>query len=65
MDLLGVMDMSVERTRKISFGEVKLSGIPQDTLVCHYPFRASLFHIAHDFYDYDLMPLLKNFCSRH
>jgi len=30
-------------------------------LAWQYPFQASLFHIAHDSYDYDLMPLLKNF----
>jgi len=30
MDLLGVMDMSVERTRKVSSGEVKLKGMLPD-----------------------------------
>jgi len=66
MDLLGVLDMSVERTWKVSSGEMKLRSTPPDTLGWHYyPFRASLFHIVHGFYDYDLMPLLKNFYSRH
>ena len=33
---------------------------PQTPLAWHYPFLASLFHITHDFYDYDLMPSSKN-----
>jgi len=31
-----------------------------DTLAWHYPFRASLFHITHHFYDNGLMPLLES-----
>jgi len=65
MDLLGVMNMSVEQIWKVSCGEVKLRGMSPDTLAWHYSFRASLFHITHDFYDHDLMPLHKNFSSRH
>jgi len=61
MDLLGVMEMSMERTWKVSAGEVKHGGMVSDTLklVLHLP--ASLFHITHDFYHYDLITLLKNF----
>jgi len=65
MGLLSVMDMSVERTWKVSSGKVKLRGMFPDTLAWHYLFRASLFHITHDIYDYDMMPLLKHFCSLH
>ena len=57
----------VRRTNmeRVSSEEVKLRSMPQDTLAWHCLFRASLLHTAHDFYDYDLMPLLKNFWSRH
>jgi len=55
MDLLGVMDISVERTWKVSSGEVKLRGMAQDTSLA-LPFPALIFHITHDFCDYDLMP---------
>jgi len=44
-------------------GEVKLRVCPQTPLACHYPFQDSLVHITHDFYDYDLMTFLKNFCT--
>jgi len=30
MDLLGVMEMSMERTREVSAGEVKLDGMAPD-----------------------------------
>jgi len=29
-----------------------------------FPLRVLLLHITHDFYHYDLMFLLKNFCTR-
>jgi len=32
MDLLGVMEMSIERTWKVSAGEMKLCGMLPDTL---------------------------------
>jgi len=65
MDLLSVTEMSMERTWEVSAGEVKLGGMAPDTskLVLHLP--ASLFHITHDFYHYNLMTLLKNVCTRH
>jgi len=59
MDLFDVMDISVERTWKVSSPEVKLRGIPPETLAWHCPFRASRFHITHDFYNFDLMAILK------
>ena len=66
MDLLGITEMSMQRTWKVSAGEVKLGGMAPDNskLVLHLP--ASLFHITHDFYHYDLvMTLLKDVCTRH
>jgi len=65
MDLLGVTEMSMERTWEVSAGEVELGGMTPDTpkLVLHLP--ASLFHITHDFYHYVLMTFLKNVCTRH
>jgi len=57
MDLLDVTEMSIERTWKVSAVEVQLGGMLPDT--------ASLFHITHDLYLYDLMTLLKNFCTHH
>jgi len=59
MDLFDVMDISVERTWKVSSAEVKLRGIPPETLTLYCPFRASRFHITHDFYNFDLMAILK------
>jgi len=38
MDLLGVMDMSMERTWKVSAGEVKLGACLQTSLDWHYSF---------------------------
>jgi len=65
MGLLGVSKMSMTRTWEVSVGEVKLGGMAPDTpkLVLHLP--ASLFHITHDLYHYDLMTLLKNVCTCH
>jgi len=65
MDLLGDTKMCMERTWKISAGEVKLGGMPPDAPRVALPFQASLFYITHDFYHYDLVTLLKNFCIRH
>ena len=39
--------------------------MPPDTPNLTLSLRASLFHIIHDFYHYDVMTLLKNFCARH
>jgi len=66
MDLLGVTEMSTQRTWKVSTGEVKLGGMAPDTSKLGLHFPASLFHITHDFYHYyDLVTLLKNFCACH
>ena len=51
--------MSMERTWKVSAGEVKLGGMLPDTPRLALPLRASLFYITHDFYHYDLMTILK------
>jgi len=50
MDLLGITEMSMQRTWKVSAGEVKLGGMAPDIckLALHLP--ASLFHITLDFY---------------
>jgi len=53
MDLLGVTEMSMERTWKVFAGEVKLGGMPPDTPRLALLLRASLFHITHDFYHND------------
>jgi len=63
MDLLGVTEMSVERTWKVSAGEVKPGRCHRHPSLAS-PLRVLLFHITHDFYQYDLM-FLKNFCTRH
>jgi len=66
MDLLGVMEMFVVRTWKVSAADVTLEGMPQTVIACHWHFRTSLFHITHYFYDYDLHDALpKNFCTSH
>jgi len=64
MDLLGVTEMSVPRTWKVSAVEIKPGVCRQTLLAWHYPFRVSLFHITQDFDDYELMPLFKTFCTR-
>jgi len=38
MDLLGVKEMSMERTWKVSAGDMKLGRMPPETLDRHYPF---------------------------
>ena len=65
MDLLGDMEMTMERTWKVPTWEVKLGGMPPDTPRLALPLQASLFYITHDFYYYDLMTFLKNFRTRH
>jgi len=37
--------------------------VPPDIPRSALPLRASLFHVTHDLYDYDLMTLLKNICT--
>jgi len=64
MDLLGETEMSMVRTWKVSAGEMKLGGMSPDTPRLALPLRVSLFYITHDFYHYDSMTLLKNFCTR-
>jgi len=59
MDLLGVTEMSVQRTWKVSAGELKLGDVSQTTLAWHCSCRVSLFHITHDFCNYELVPLFK------
>jgi len=48
---------------KVSAEEVRLGRMPPDTPRLTVPLRASLFYITHDFYHYDLMTVLKNFCT--
>jgi len=59
MDLLGVTEMSVEWTCKVSAGEVKLRGMTPET-----PSMAlSISDIAlSDFYDYYLLPIGPRTC---
>jgi len=38
MDLLGVTEMSVEQTWKVSAAEVTLKGVPPDTTCLQLPF---------------------------
>jgi len=59
--------MFVERTWKVTAAEVKLGDTPQTPRARHCRFRTSLFHITHDFYDYDLMPCgaTEQHSSRH
>ena len=56
--------MSMERIWTVSAGEGKLGGMTPDTLKLALHLPASVFHITHDFYHYDLMTL-KNVCTRH
>jgi len=65
MDLLDITEMSLKRTSKVSAAEMKLGNMPPDTPSLALPYSGLTFHITHDFCDYDLMPLLKNFCTCH
>jgi len=65
MDLLGVAEISMQRTWKVSVGKMKLEGMPPETLRLTLAIQVSLFHITHNFYHCDLMTLHKNFCTRH
>ena len=43
MDLLGVTEISMQHTWKVSVGDMKLEGMPPETLGWHYPFRSRSF----------------------
>jgi len=55
MDLLGVMEMFVERTWKVSTSKVNLRLCPRHLYLDIAVFGPHSFTITHDFYDNDLM----------
>jgi len=65
MHLLGVTDMSVERTWKVSAGEVRPGGMPPDTPSLALPFSGLALSHHSWFLWLWLDAPLKNFCSRH
>jgi len=56
MDLLGVTEILVERTWKVSAAEVNLGLCTSHLHLGIAVFGPHSFTITHDFYDYDLMP---------